>query len=82
MTNEEFLKILGQPQPDCDVAALKARIAALEKENQELREETVRIYETLYALYRAVKQANMKLDAIEEKCDNTEWFRKIKERTY
>ena len=57
-------------------------IAELERENHELKEETVRIYQQMLSLYRAVKRANVELDAIEEKCDNNVWFQKTKERTY
>ena len=61
---------------------LNQRITELERENQSLKEETVRIYQQMLSLYRAVKAANCNLDAVEEKCDNNVWFQKIKERTY
>ena len=51
-------------------------------ENQALKEETVRIYQQMMSLYRAVKAANCNLDAIEEKCEANVWFSRLKERTY
>ncbi len=62
--------------------ALKNRIAELEHEVQEYKEENVKLLQTLLALHRAVKRANVELDKIEESCDNNVWFQKIKERTY
>lgn len=62
--------------------ALKNRIAELEREVQDYKEENVKLLQTLLALYRAVKKANVELDKIEESCDNNFWFQKIKERTY
>ena len=67
---------------DCHSAALEIRIAELERENQSLKEETVRIYQQMLSLYRAVKRSNVELDKIEEKCDNNVWFQRLKERTY
>ena len=62
--------------------ALKNRIAELEREVQDYKEENVKLLQQCLSLYRAVKKANCELDAIEEKCDNNVWFQKIKERTY
>jgi predicted nucleic acid-binding Zn-ribbon protein len=62
--------------------ALKNRIAELEREVQDYKEENVRLLKQCLALYRAVKKANCELDKIEESCDNNVWFQKIKERTY
>ena len=62
--------------------ALKNRIAELERQVQDYKEENVELLQTLLALYRAVKKANVELDKIEESCDNNVWFQKIKERTY
>ena len=62
--------------------ALKKRIAELEREVQEYKEENVKLLQTLLALHRAVERANAELDKIEESCDNNVWFQKIKERTY
>ena len=62
--------------------ALKKRIAELEREVQEYKEENVKLLQTLLALHRAVKRANVEMDKIEESCDNNVWFQKIKERTY
>jgi uncharacterized coiled-coil DUF342 family protein len=62
--------------------ALKNRIAELEREVQDYKEENVKLLQTLLALYRAVKKANVELDKLEESCDNNVWFQKIKERTY
>jgi hypothetical protein len=61
---------------------LKDWITKLERENHELKDETVRIYQQMLSLYRAIKKANLELDKIEESCDNNVWFQKIKERTY
>jgi chromosome segregation ATPase len=62
--------------------ALKNRIAELEREVQDYKEENVKLLQTLLALYRAVKKANVELDKLEESCDNNVWFQKIKERMY
>ena len=50
--------------------ALKNRIAELEREVQDYKEENVKLLQTLLALYRAVKKANCELDKIEESCDS------------
>ena len=63
-------------------AELKNRIAELEREVQDYKEENVKLLQQCLSLYRAVKKANCELDAIEESCDNNVWFQKIKERTY
>lgn len=65
-----------------EIQGMTTRIADLERQLQEYKEENVRILQTLLALHRAVKKANCNLDEIEEKCDNNVWFQKIKERTY
>ena len=62
--------------------ALKKRITKLERQVQDYKEENVKLLQTLLALHRAVKRANVELDKIEESCDNNVWFQKIKERTY
>jgi uncharacterized protein YfbU (UPF0304 family) len=62
--------------------ALKNRIAELEREVQDYKEENVKLLQQCLSLYRAVKKANVELDKIEESCDNNFWFQKIKERTY
>jgi predicted nucleic acid-binding Zn-ribbon protein len=62
--------------------ALKNRIAELEREVQDYKEENVKLLQQCLSLYRAVKKANCNLDAIEKSCDNNVWFQKIKERTY
>ena len=62
--------------------ALKPRMAELEREVQGYKEENVKLLQTLLALHRAVKRANVELDKIEEKCDNNIWFSRLKERTY
>ena len=62
--------------------ALKNRIAELEREVQDYKEENVKLLQQCLSLYRAVKKANVELDKIEESCDNNVWFQKIKERTY
>ena len=62
--------------------ALKNRIAELEREVQDYKEENVKLLQQCLSLYRAVKKANCELDEIEESCDNNVWFQKIKERTY
>ena len=61
---------------------LNQRITELEREVQEYKEENVRLLQTLLALHRAVKRANVELDKIEESCDNNVWFQRLKERTY
>ena len=63
-------------------AELKNRITKLEREVQEYKEENVKLLQTLLALHRAVKKANVELDKIEESCDNNVWFSRLKERTY
>lgn len=73
------MKEIGAESPD---AELKNRIAELERQVQDYKEENVELLQTLLALYRAVKKANRNLDKIEESCDNNFWFQKIKERTY
>ena len=78
-SNWDWLKEIGAESPD---AELKNRIAELERQLQDYKEENVKLLQTLLALYRAVKKANCNLDEIEEKCDNNVWFQKIKERTY
>ena len=62
--------------------ALKPRMAELEREVQGYKEENVKLLQTLLALHRAVKRANVELDKIEESCDNNVWFQRLKERTY
>ena len=78
-SNRDWLKEIGADRPNTD---LKKRIAELEREVQEYKEENVKLLQTLLALHRAVKRANVELDKIEESCDNNVWFQKIKERTY
>ena len=78
-TTQDWLKEIGAESPD---AALKNRIAELEREVQEYKEENVKLLQTLLALHRAVKRANVELDKIEESCDNNVWFSRLKERTY
>ena len=78
-STQAWLKEIGAESPD---AELKNRIAELERQLQDYKEENVKLLQTLLALYRAVKKANVELDKIEEKCDNNVWFQKIKERTY
>lgn len=63
-------------------AELKNRIAELEREVQDYKEENVKLLQQCLSLYRAVKKANCELDKIEESCDNNVWFQKIKERMY
>ena len=78
-STQAWLKEIGAESPD---AELKNRIAELERQVQDYKEENVKLLQTLLALYRAVKKANVELDKLEEKCDNNVWFQKIKERTY
>ena len=78
-STQEWLKEIGAENPD---AELKNRIAELEREVQDYKEENVKLLQTLLALYRAVKKANVELDKISESCDNNVWFQKIKEMTY
>lgn len=78
-STQEWLKEIGAESPD---AELKSRIAELEREVQEYKEENVKLLQTMLALYRAVKRANVELDKIEESCDNNVWFSRLKERTY
>jgi predicted RNase H-like nuclease (RuvC/YqgF family) len=88
MTSKETLEIIksalfGKDSTECfQNASIEDRIAELEREVQGYKEENVRLLQTLLSLHRAVKRANVELDAIEEKCDNNVWFQKIKERTY
>ena len=63
-------------------SAMKNRIAELERQLQDYKEENVKLLQTLLAFHRAVKKANCNLDEIEDSCDNNIWFQKIKERTY
>lgn len=78
-STQAWLKEIGAESPD---AELKNRIAELERQVQEYKEENVKLLQTLLALHRAVKRVNVELDKIEESCDNNVWFQKIKERTY
>ena len=78
-STQEWLKEIGAESPD---AKLKNRIAELEREVQEYKEENVKLLRQCMALYRAVKKANCELDKIEEKCEANVWFQKLKERTY
>ena len=78
-STQAWLKEIGAESPD---AELKNRIAELERQLQDYKEENVKLLQTLLALYRAVKKANVELDKIEEKCDNNFWFSRLKERTY
>lgn len=73
--NKEKLK-------DAEIKRLETELDMVQTAWQELKEENVKLLQTLLSLYRAVKKANCNLDAIEEKCDNNVWFQKIKERTY
>jgi len=91
MTSAETLAIIKvalfgkDSTEDCQAihsAALEIRISKLERQVQEYKEENVKLLQTLLALHRAVKRANVELDKIEESCDNNVWFQKIKERTY
>ena len=63
-------------------AELKNRIAELEREVQDYKEENVKLLQQCLSLYRAVRKANCELDKIEESCDNNVWFSRLKERTY
>ena len=76
---QERLKEIGAESAD---AELKNRIAELEREVQDYKDENVKLLQQCLSLYRAVKKANVELDKIEESCDNNVWFQKIKERTY
>ena len=78
-STQDWLKEIGAESPDTE---LKNRIAELEREVQEYKEENVKLLQTLLALHRAVKRANVELDKIEESCDNNVWFSRLKERTY
>jgi predicted RNase H-like nuclease (RuvC/YqgF family) len=78
-STQDWLKEIGAESPDTE---LKNRIAELERQVQDYKEENVKLLQTLLALHRAVKRANVDLDKIEESCDNNVWFQKIKERTY
>jgi len=78
-STQDWLKEIGADRPNTD---LKNRIAELEREVQDYKEENVRLLQQCLSLYRAVKKANLELDKIEESCDNNVWFQKIKERTY
>ena len=78
-STQYWLKEIGAESPD---AELKNRIAAMEREVQEYKEENVKLLQQCLSLYRAVKKANCNLDKVEEKCEADVWFQKIKERTY
>ena len=91
MTSAETLAIIKvalfgkDSTEDCQAihsAALEIRISKLERQVQEYKEENVKLLQTLLALHRAVKRANVELDKIEESCDNNVWFSRLKERTY
>ncbi len=74
---EEWNKLF-EPQEIDQLRALKNRIAELEREVQDYKEENVKLLQTLLALHRAVKKANCELDKIEESCDNAVKPRKPK----
>jgi predicted nucleic acid-binding Zn-ribbon protein len=78
-TTKDWLKEIGAESPD---AELKKRIAQLEREVQDYKEENVKLLQQCLALHRAVKRANAELDKLEESCDNNVWFSRLKERTY
>jgi hypothetical protein len=78
-STQAWLKEIGAESPD---AELEKRIAELEREVQDYKEENVKLLQTLLALHRAVKRANCELDKIEESCDNNVWFSQLKEMTY
>jgi len=71
-----------EKRKDAEIKRLKTELDMVQTAWQELKEENVKLLQTLLSLYRAVKKANLELDKIEEKCDNNVWFQKIKERTY
>ena len=52
----------------------------LHKEIHQLRDENIRLLETLLALNRALKKAKNVLDETEEKYRNNGWFERLKER--
>lgn len=54
----------------------------LYKEIHQLRDENIRLLETLLALNRAMKKAKNVLDETEEKYRNNGWFERLKERKY
>ena len=54
----------------------------LYKEIHQLRDENIRLLETLLALNRALKKAKNVLDETEEKYRNNGWFERLKERKY
>jgi hypothetical protein len=62
--------------------ALKKRIAKLERQMQEYKEENVRLLQQCLSIYRAVKKANCEMDKVEEKCEADVWFQRLKERKY
>ena len=54
----------------------------LYKEIHQLRDENIRLLETLLTLNRAMKKAKNVLDETEEKYRNNGWFERLKERKY
>ncbi len=54
----------------------------LYKEIHQLRDENIRLLETLLALNRALRKAKKVLDETEEKYRNNGWFERLKERKY
>ena len=88
MTSKETLEIIksalfGKDSTECfQNASIENRIAELERQVQEYKEENVRLLKQCLSLYRAVKKANCELDKIEESCDNNVWFSRLKERMY
>lgn len=54
----------------------------LYKEIHQLRDENIRLLETLLALNRAMRKAKKVLDETEEKYRNNGWFERLKERKY
>ena len=67
---------------DAEIKRLETELDMVQTAWQELKEENVKLLQTLLALHRAVKRANVELDKIEESCDNNVWFSRLKERTY
>lgn len=60
----------------------KAELNNLYREVHQLRDENIRLLETVMELNRALKKAKNILDEITEKHENNGWFERLKERKY
>lgn len=78
-STQDWLKEIGAESPD---AELKNRIAELEREVQEYKEENVKLLRQCLKLYRALMKQRDEAEKVMETCAHDIWFTNLKERTY